>query len=215
MKSGIAAPLTKQQCGRYVALAEMLLEVQPDLIHATTTPEHETALFAAARKGSLPHVQYFLSRGATVDEANHKGNTPLWCASFMQYPCIIEELLDAGADIGTANLKGNPCLYGPATRGSRKCAELLVSRGATVDHINANGDTLILICCRNGQQAVLEFLLSYVDNEFLNFKVSDHSALALSLDRYALLAYAATVWNILGCKWLTCPRAGAFSSHRA
>ena len=154
----------------YLSLADMILKHSPHLIHEKTEHDLESPLFAAARKGSLPHVKYFIEKGAKIDEPNHKGNTPLWVASFQRYPCIIEELLNNGANINHENTKGNTPLYGPCTRGNAKIAEQLVSYGASVEHVNSNGDTLILLCCRNGHADVLRFLLSFVDDDFVNRK---------------------------------------------
>eukprot|EP01060_Flectonema_neradi_P009626 TRINITY_DN16854_c0_g1_i1.p1 TRINITY_DN16854_c0_g1~~TRINITY_DN16854_c0_g1_i1.p1 ORF type:complete len:1402 (+),score=282.26 TRINITY_DN16854_c0_g1_i1:59-4264(+) len=154
----------------YLALCDMLLSHSPELVHQKTEPELESPLFAASRKGSLPHVKYFIQKGVEIDSPNHKGNTPLWVAAFQRYPCIIEELVNCGADINHENEKGNTPLYGPCTRGNAKVAELLVSYGACVEHINSNGDTLVLICCRNGHADVLRLLLSYVDLPFVNKK---------------------------------------------
>ncbi len=154
----------------YLQLADMLLKANPDLIKAVTKEKGESALFAAANKGSLPHVTFFLEKGAVLEQRNAKGNTPLWVAAFKRYPCIMDELLDRGADVNATNDKGNPPLYGPCTRGGRKVAEQLIARGADVEHVNSNGDTLVLICCRNGQHDSLEVLLQYVDEEFANRK---------------------------------------------
>jgi len=155
---------------RYLELAKLLLYHFPHLIHEKKKPDMETPLLTASNRGSRPHVRYFLSLGAKVDEPNEKLNTPLWIATFKRYPCIIDELLDAGADIERANEKGNRPIYGICERGSVKIAEKLISRGADITYKNINGDTTILLCTRNGQHETLQFLLNYVDEEFVNFK---------------------------------------------
>lgn len=155
---------------KYLELAKLLLDDKPSLVTQKKEPEMESPLFSSANKGSLPHVKYFLSMGAVIDDPNEKGNTPLWIASYKRYPCIMKELLDNGADVNWKNYKGNPPLYGVCERGPVKIAELLVSYGAEVEWENRNGDTSILLCCRNGQYEVLQFLLNYVDTRFVNKK---------------------------------------------
>ena len=154
----------------YLTRAKMLVEARPGLLKEHTEPEQDTALITATRKGSLPHVKYFLSKGAELEATNEKGNTAFWVASFMRYPCIMEELMMAGANINHANLKGNVPLYGPCCRGNVKIAEMLIAWGADIERKNTNGDTHILLCCRNGQHEMLAYLLGFVDTEFANFK---------------------------------------------
>lgn len=166
----------------YIELAQLVLDADPALVNAKTDAcivdttvngsgdGQETPLFRAAQKGSLPHVQLFADRGAKIDDPNAKGNTALWVAAFQCYPCIVTELLDRGADINWQNEKGNTPLYGPCTRGSRKVAEQLIAAGARIEQINKNGDTLVLLCCRNGHADVLECLLQYVDDAFVDRK---------------------------------------------
>jgi ankyrin repeat protein len=121
----------------------------------------------AAQKGSLPHLKYFLDQGAPLDTQNDKGNTPLYVAAFMGYPCIVEELLNRGALLEQANFKGSTPLFAACTRGSIKVAEILVQRGANLRHLNDNGDSVILLCCRNKQADMLKLLLNFVDEEFV------------------------------------------------
>lgn len=155
---------------RYLELARVVLQMHPELLREKTEPEQNTALIMAAKKGSLPHVKYFIEQKAEIEAKNEKGNTALWVASFMRYPCIMDELMKHGANVNHENLKGNVPLYGPCCRGPPKIAQQLIARGANVDHVNSNGDTLILLCCRNGTHEVLHFLLNYVDEDFVNFK---------------------------------------------
>lgn len=173
------------QTPHYLELAQLVLDTCPDLIHQRLPPSAEqleiaqrsrpltthgggssvtelgeTALFRAAERGSLPHVQFFLDRGANIEAQNELGNSPLWIACAKRWPCIAAELLARGADPNAVNLKGNPPIYSLCTRGPLKMLDLLLSYGAKVDLINANGDTLPLMCCRNGQPELLERMLS-------------------------------------------------------
>jgi ankyrin repeat protein len=160
----------------YIELAQLALDADPTLIAGKTSDDddNETPLHRAVQRGSLPHVQLFATkfaeRGISIDEPTAKGNSALWVAAFQCYPCIIDDLLDRGADVNRSNAKGNASLYGPCTRGNRKVAAQLIAAGACIEKINSNGDTLVLICCRNGHHEVLELLLTYVDETFVNRK---------------------------------------------
>ena len=77
-------------------------------------------------------------------------------------------------NINHVNFKGNPPLHAVINRGSLKVAKIIVEMAGKrlqINNIyNKNGDTLILICCRNGQSDILKLLLNYVSFEFVNFK---------------------------------------------
>lgn len=89
---------------RYLDLARRLVSHDEGLVKASNA-KGETALFTAALRGSLPHVQYFLRMGAEVDAKNWRGNTALWVAAHQCYPCIVSELILSSADVNCANLK--------------------------------------------------------------------------------------------------------------
>lgn len=154
----------------YIPLIKLVINANPSLIEQQTDPEKNSLLHVAVDKGSLPHVKYLISKGSNIECGNYKLNTPLWVASFKQYPCIIDYLIEQGANLDAHNEKGYSLLYGPCTRGSCKVLHQLLSYGVPADDINVNGDTLPLIACRNGHKEVLEILLQYVDQEFMNFR---------------------------------------------
>lgn len=154
---------------KYIGLAETVLAAAPDLLNQVDE-NGDGVVLISAKKGSLPHVKFFLDRGAELDRQNILGNSPLWVACSQRYPCIIDELLERGADPNLTNRKGNAPMYSVCQRGPKKVIETLLSYGAKVDYKNENGDTLILICCRNGQHEILELLLRYTTPEFVNFK---------------------------------------------
>ena len=157
----------------YLKLCEIIFELHPSLLFEANS-DGETLLFKSAERGSLPHVQYFLSRGIPlgipIDQQNYLGNTALWIACAKRYPCIISELLQNGADVNMTNNKGNPPMYNICQRGPKKIIDTLLSYGADISMVNKNGDTLILICCRNGQHEILDILLNHADEELINHK---------------------------------------------
>lgn len=154
---------------KYLKLCRILLQNTPDLIRQVDE-KGDSPLHKACEKGNLPHVRFFLQKGAELDKPNKLGNTPLWVSCAKHYPCIIAELINNGADVNYTNLKGNPPIYNLCQRGPLKIAEKLLSKGASLDYYNKNGDTPILLCCRNGQHEKLELFLNYVDPDFIDFK---------------------------------------------
>lgn len=171
---------------KYIELTKFILKSNPDYIHQKDASTGETVLFRACQKGSLPHVQLFLSLGAEIDEPNDLGNTPLWITTAKRYPCIMNELLNNGADPNRANFKGNVPLSNLCQTGPAKMVTPLLAMGADPCHINSNGDTLVLLCCRNGQHEVLSLLLDMVDEDFVNFKahIDGFNAIFASVEAY-------------------------------
>jgi ankyrin repeat protein/uncharacterized protein YegL len=154
----------------YMEMAKLLLEHHPDLVNQTNEAG-ETALFHACETGNLPHVRFFTTLNqAAIDQPNKLGNTPLWIASSKRYPCIMEALIIDGADPNHANEKGNTPLYGVCQKGPVKIAQQLHEAGAEFDNINKNKDSLLLIACRNKQHEIVEYMLNYVDPEFVYFQ---------------------------------------------
>lgn len=129
----------------------------------------DTLLFHAVERGSPKMTQRFLDLGAEVDKPNALGNTPLWIACERRYPCLIDTLLARGANPNHVNLKGNSPMTTICQKGTKANAERLLATGrVNVDLINRNGDSLILICCRNGQHEVLKLLLDRADPRTVN-----------------------------------------------
>lgn len=160
------------QVDKYLDLTKLVFNARPDLLEQMNE-DKETPLFKSCEKGNLPHVQYFLKKGALVDCPNILGNTPLWIACAKRYPCIIQELLHYKADVNYANLKGNPPMYGLCQKQNTpiKIVKQLLAARARVDAINKKTkDTLILICCRNNKTEILKLLLDYVDEDFVKYK---------------------------------------------
>ncbi len=158
---------------RYLRLTKLVCEAEPSLIFQKQKGTYETALFKAAERGNLPHVTYFLKKGAELDGENAFGNTPLWIACAKRYPCIISELLSWGADVNHANDKGNVPLYPLCQKQNTpiKIVKQLLSAHAKVNYVNpVTEDTLILICCRNNKSEILALLLNYVDFDFVNYR---------------------------------------------
>lgn len=149
----------------YLSLTKLLVKHNPRIIH-DVDENGESLLYNAVKRGSLPHVEYFIEQGSKIDQPNKRLATPLHCACYRRYPCIIQSLLDHGADIAWENENGNIPIYEVCVRGPRKVIEQLISHDSPVEHVNRNGDTLVLIAARNGQAEVLECLLEYVSEEY-------------------------------------------------
>lgn len=138
-----------------------------EFINEPLSDSCDSLLFRAADRGSPYLLKQCLKHGASVDQVNPLGNSPLWIACERRWPCIIDTLLEHGANPNHTNLKGNSPLTTICQKGTKVNAEKLLACGANPNNINRNGDSLILICCRNGQPEVLKLLLDRVDAKIL------------------------------------------------
>lgn len=149
-------------------MLKLLIGEVPELLHQADPVSGDNGLIISVRRGSLPHAKYFVSNGASVKHVNAKGCTALWVACYMRYPCLIDFLLESGADINTTNESGHGCLYGVCERGNLKIAEKLVGLGCDPNLLADCEDSTILKACRSGQDEVLEYLLTQVDEELID-----------------------------------------------
>ena len=60
-----------------------------------------TPLHYACRKGSIPIVQYLISKGANIESKDYQGHTPLYIASFYHNKEIVDLLISKGANPDT------------------------------------------------------------------------------------------------------------------
>ncbi|MDT4935583.1 MAG: uncharacterized protein QOK11_3475 [Pseudonocardiales bacterium] len=78
--------------------AELVPYVDAGVPVDLTDPQGNTLLMLAAYHGHAATVRELAARGADVDRANDRGQTPLAGAVFKGEPDVLDALLDAGAD---------------------------------------------------------------------------------------------------------------------
>mmetsp|Transcript_41253 Transcript_41253/g.81375 ORF Transcript_41253/g.81375 Transcript_41253/m.81375 type:complete len:298 (+) Transcript_41253:735-1628(+) len=113
-------------------LVRILLKRSVD-VHAKTTDDRQTSIFAAIKNGNMDMVELLLDHGAMVNERTEFQESPLFYTAF-------------------------PFNYIP--RDHREIAELLISRGAEIDARDVYGQTVLHVAARNGALGVLEALLA-------------------------------------------------------
>jgi serine/threonine-protein phosphatase 6 regulatory ankyrin repeat subunit B len=86
-------------------------------------------------------VKHLLERGATLDQPDVQGRTPLFHAVLGNQPETVSFLLDAGADVNPADAFGDTPLMLACAKGRGELAALLLARGADVSLRNQEGRT--------------------------------------------------------------------------
>ncbi|KAK7078619.1 hypothetical protein SK128_002014 [Halocaridina rubra] len=122
----------------------------------------QTPLHRAAYCGHLNVVKKLLEAGASVNEKERDGYTPLHLAitKGISHISIISALLDAGSDIYNINNFGNTGAHHAAFNGHITLVESLLSKGFDVNRRNSKGNTLIHLAAHEGHSGMVQLLLT-------------------------------------------------------
>ncbi|KAI9750697.1 MAG: hypothetical protein M1835_001344, partial [Candelina submexicana] len=123
-----------------------------------------TALYLAARFGSVELVQLLLKAGASVDIVDNKvGRSPLRCAAERGHVAIIKQLMQTeyGADPNLKDCDGRTPILCAVNRGEIEAVECLMSYVDDVDLqcVDEDGQSLLHGASKNGFSNVVRLLL--------------------------------------------------------
>ena len=124
-----------------------------------STSIKSTPLRAACFRGSLPIVEFLVSRGANFNIANQYDNTCLMIAGYKGHADIVEFLLSAGAKPDVAARCGASVLHFSAEGGHTEVVSALASHGATLTR-NEAGFTALVMAAERCQADVVDLILS-------------------------------------------------------
>lgn len=135
----------------------------------------QTPLHLAATYGLVEIMQALLERGATIDEVDDNGESPLYIAvkhagQMMAYhfsdteTCdrffnAVNLLLKWGADTNLANKQGETPLLAASWYGNVQLTQLLLCYFADVNKANNKGESPLFAAAARGHLAVVEILL--------------------------------------------------------
>lgn len=91
----------------------------------------EVFLHAAAAAGDAEEVAQLLAAGASVNERNALGDTPLATAALAGHLAVVQQLLMAGADVTAAGRSGETALHRAAQHGHVSVLQLMLSTATT------------------------------------------------------------------------------------
>lgn len=121
-----ATPLSDAASLGYAALVQLLLENGAEL---HVPGQNEPVLHGAVGHGTLPVVQQLLTAGASPNEADDMGRTPLHVAAQDDdREAMLQLLLDAGAEPSRCDSFGDTPMDVANRCGSSRCAEILAQR---------------------------------------------------------------------------------------
>lgn len=115
-------------------------------------------LWYSVERGYLQGVHLALSKGATINMSDNKGETPLHVASKNSSSSIVRLLLIHKAPLEAKDTHGNTPL---ALVNNEPGLLILLNNGAAINARNAKGETAALLAARTGQMWKLKILINY------------------------------------------------------
>ncbi len=129
-------------------------------------------LSVAVIMGHEKTASFLIEEGASVNNRNHLGLTPLHLAAKFNLTKMAKLLLQNGAyeDVVSCSVNGEessfksgflektPLMTASVFR-SKEVADILVNSGADIDYRNRKGQTALMLAVLNGQKEMVEFLI--------------------------------------------------------
>ncbi|XP_010468100.1 PREDICTED: serine/threonine-protein phosphatase 6 regulatory ankyrin repeat subunit A-like [Camelina sativa] len=97
-------------------------------------------------------AELLLDRGANIDARDHKGATPLHCASALGDESAVSFLLLHGASTEARDSKQMTPLHVACAKDRWVCAQLLLEAGADINALARQGNTPLMLACASSSQ---------------------------------------------------------------
>lgn len=163
-QGGVGAAAAGEQ--HAIQAVQRFLKGAPDLMRRWHGP---SPLVAVSRAGRADVARMLLRAGASANDADSKGVTPLHIAVFDGHVDLCKVLLSARADVEAADRHGQtPLFFAP---GPEIC-RLLVERRAEVGALNRKGQSALHLAGRAGFHEVLNWLSARAARQIVDLR--DH-----------------------------------------
>ncbi len=107
----------------------------------------------------LEVLKMLLERGATFENADEDGNTPLILSVKERAPHMVRALVEAGASLDRVNGKGQTALMAAAYLGEAESAKVLAKAGAALDVQDKDRQTAIWIAVNYFRKDIVRILV--------------------------------------------------------
>ncbi len=122
--------------------------------------KEQAFLFDACRRGDVADVTKMCELfPELINEADHRGFTPLIISAYSNQLEIVNILLQHGADVSLADAAGNTAMMGGVFKGYIDIVKTLVQYGANVNQQNGQQATALTFAATFGQIEIAKFLL--------------------------------------------------------
>ncbi|KAJ3190679.1 hypothetical protein HK101_008470 [Irineochytrium annulatum] len=145
-------------------MLKYLLPLMPPTINlATGDDEGWTAVHFAAKAGSIPILQYLLSKSCPLTTATPDGLNVLHIASVMgkveALRFLLSKVPDPAALLAASDGLGWSCVHFAARSGSKDVMEALLRAGAGLKSRTADGRNVLHVACQNKRLDLLRYLV--------------------------------------------------------
>lgn len=122
-------------------------------------PLQANPLIEAAHRDDLARVEALLKEGASIDEANRYGVTPLSLACQNGNSKMVKQMLEAGADANLALPGDESPLHTACRTGKLESVKLLVNAGAKINARELQKQTPMMWAAAEGHAELVRYLL--------------------------------------------------------
>jgi ankyrin repeat protein len=144
------------------AIVELLLSKGAD-VHALASPTKEVTevpvIWYAAGQGSAEILRLILQAGASLNEHDSQGMTPLMAAAFFGNKETIPALIAMKADVNACDSDARTPLMWAADGGQYEAARLLLDAGAEVDALGELKSPALMYAVQHGFDDVVALLV--------------------------------------------------------
>jgi hypothetical protein len=127
----------------------------------------------------MPEFEAYLNEGASLDDIDEYGFTPLIECAITRQPHIAEELLKRRVDVNKADVTGRTPLHWAVDNNDLEQTGLLLSHGADANAYTRNGLSVLVYPVLRGQDPLKQLLYQYgarldFAQDFINGKLLGH-----------------------------------------
>ncbi|KAL0631774.1 hypothetical protein Q9L58_009364 [Maublancomyces gigas] len=122
--------------------------------------QQNMGLLQAVMESDLAQVSLLLASGASIEESDGVGRTPLYIASRDGHTEIVQALLASGAQTEVPRDSGATPLYAAAENGHTETVQALLASGAHTEAARVSGSTALYVAAQNGHTETVQALLA-------------------------------------------------------
>jgi len=117
------------------------------------------AIHYACWGGHVGVIMWLLGLGASLDDVDIVGNTPLLYAIYGGHKDVVEEMLRRGRSLREKNSKNHSAILQAACGGHLHLVEWLINKGFSLAEVDNDGNTALLFAAWGGHRLLMEYLL--------------------------------------------------------